>query len=299
MLLHLGKLGTWLYGLACIVLLQSCGVSDALDDMEEEGKLEDYVYWLDELDVSVATSNLWNMQVWFPEDAYDRHLTFLLSENQNAEGGIEIPVDEEIHPLKGLKSNTSYYYCLRSDSVPVKSAVRTFVTPYFSPVDLGLVIEEDRVRCEIYTDIPEEYIVEKGFYSEMDEGWKYVVEGDDFSIPMDSTLYSMAAYLIQKEGVSVSQMWKQFPLSFSPITEVYQGIVKLLQCEIRGAFYGEFEVVFSSGNTTRLTPDYTRRTSNNSCLLTLDPPHYSVPVKVRCISEGYSSEEYVLQPVEE
>ena len=289
----------WLCSFVCIALLQSCGVSEAIDDIEEQERLADYTDWLDELRVSVATSELWDMEVWFPEEAYNRHLTFLLSERQDAEGGFEIPVDDQVHPLKGLKSNTPYYYCLRSDSIPVKSVIRTFNTPYFSPISIGLVEEENRIKCEIYTDIPQESILEKGFYSEEDNNWKYVVEGDDFSIPRDSMLYSIAAYLVMEEGMAYSQMWNGYAPSFGPITEIYQGNALLLQCEIRGALYGEFEVVLSDGRKRNLGADLVKRTSKNSCLLTLDPPHYDVPVKIQCTYRDYCSEEYTLQPVEE
>lgn len=298
--IHLSlDLKQWLCGFVCIALLQSCGVSEMVNDIEEAEELADYTDWLNELPVSVATSELWDTKVWFPEEAYNRHLTFLLSERQDAEGGFEIPVDDEVHPLKGLKSNTPYYYCLRSDSVPVKSVVRTFNTPYFSPIELGLVEEEDRIRCEIYTDIPKESIIEKGFYSDEDKSWKYVVEGDDFSIPRDSMLYSIAAYLVMKEGMAYSQMWKGYTPSFGPITEIYQGNALLLQCEIRGALYGEFEVLVSDDIKHNLGAHYVRQTSKNSCLLTLNPPHYDIPVKIRCVYRGEYSEEYTLQPIEE
>ena len=177
--------------------------------------------------------------------------------------------------------------------------VRTFNTPYFSPIEIGLVEEEDRIRCEIYTDIPQEYIIEKGFYSEEDNSWKYVVEGDDFSISRDSMLYSIAAYLVMEEGMAYSQMWNGYAPSFGPITEIYQGNALLLQCEIRGALYGEFEVVLSDGRKHNLGADFVKQTSKNSCLLTLDPPHYDVPVKIQCTYRNYCSEEYILQPVEE
>ena len=99
----------WLCGFVCIALLQACGVSEMVDDIEEAEGLADYTDWLDELPVSVATSELWDVKVWFPEEAYNRHLTFLLSERQDAEGGFKIPVADEVHSLKGLKSNTPYY----------------------------------------------------------------------------------------------------------------------------------------------------------------------------------------------
>lgn len=97
----------WLCSLACIALFQSCGVSEALENIEENDRISDYADWLDKLNVNVSHSNLWEMEVWFPEQAYGRHLTFLLSENWDAERGIEIPVDAGEHPLKGLKANTS------------------------------------------------------------------------------------------------------------------------------------------------------------------------------------------------
>lgn len=290
----------WLCSLACIALFQSCGVSEALENIEENDRISDYADWLDKLNVNVSHSNLWEMEVWFPEQAYGRHLTFLLSENWDAERGIEIPVSEGNHPLKGLKGNTEYYYCLRSDSVSVKSMVRSFTTPYFSPVSLGLTVEEDRVRCDIYTDIPKEYVVEKGFYSELDESWKYVVEGDDFCIPIDSTLTSITGYLIQKEGISVSHANDRITPRFSPIKEVRRANGLLLQYEVSGALSGDFEILYTDGDIIGHQYDrHVQRLSNNSCRVTFDPPHFPITVLVRPRAAGFYGEEYVLNPIEE
>lgn len=277
----------------CTIVLSGCIVDEIIQKDKEQEQLDDYQDWLNGLNVTIAKSNLWDMWVVFPEESWEEHLTFQISDNQNLEGGIYIPVTEGKFPLKGLNSNTLYYYCLSSDLLSMRSTIHSFITPYYSPVSLYLSLSEDgsQVKCELLDDIPVDSIVEKGFYSEQEKDWRVVVYGSDFSIPIDSAMYSMRGYVIQSGGMSSSiQDFKVDPL-FGPITETYRNNELILQCKITCCRFGAFQFLTSKGEWRTVDADYVEK-SYNGCTIMIVAPDY--PTTIRPTALGCYGEEYIL-----
>lgn len=279
---------------ACAFGLGSCGIEELLE--EEEGVEEEYILsecftWLSGLSIWIDDTDLQDVSVSFPQQAWNKGVSFLFSENEDAEGGINIPVAEGSFSIGGLDHDKIYYYCLRSDSLSVKGMIHTLVTAAYTKGTLVLSDEGDRIRCEIKA-ISDSEIIEKGFYSEEVEGWKFEVEGDDFSIPIDSTVYSMIGYVIQEGGMSVSDPLEIAP-RIGPIVEVRQGNGTILQYELSGCFYGEFRIVYEDGSGYNLSPDDVRQTSDNSCVVSLVAPEYSSTVSIYPKAQGYYGPEFI------
>lgn len=243
--------------------------------------------------MQVIKDNLWKTSVEFPQESWGKGLTFHLSDKLSLEGGISMPVKKGVFPLKGLKSNTMYYYRLDCDSLSLNSVIHSFITPYYSPVSPYLELSENgnRILCKIEEDIPADSIIEKGFYSEQERDWKVVVNGSDFSISADSAMYSMRGYVIQRGGLSSSiQNFKVEP-RFDSITEMYRNNELLLQCKITCCRFGGFQRLRPDGEWVNVDANYVK-TLYNGCIITLIAPEHSATIRPTAL--GYYGREYQL-----
>ena len=144
-----------------------------------------------------ATS--WGSVAYINEEYINKGIKLLISQADNAEGGMEIDVTSNAIIIDGMSIGTQFYYCLYMPQKNIKSEIMTVVVPDESVSALNMEIgqADDKVMCTVLDSINSVYIEEKGFKILPDI--KIVIEGKDFAFSIADAIQKYGL----KEGFAV------------------------------------------------------------------------------------------------
>lgn len=150
-----------------------------------------------------ATS--WGCMAYIHPDWVHNDYVFYVSEMEDAEGGIEIPVTSKSMFVSGLKANTQYYYCLYSKTTKSKTNIQSVLVPDISTLSLSLEEDDEYFKCIIGEEINEELIIEKGFKVYSNDKWEsFIITDGAFQLAKSEikaiNVSRIYAYLLTEGG---------------------------------------------------------------------------------------------------
>ena len=309
-----------------VLALFGCDEANEINEFTDD---YDEYYWTDGSGVNhnlvwdgpvVVNASSWGSVVYVADAYVNKDITFLISENESAEGGMEIPVTSNTLTLSGLTSNLKYYYCLISSTFG-KSEIKNMVVPEASSLSMSIEDDGDYIICTVEEEILDTLIVEKGFRwwgdSSKEGDCKYIVsdrmaessDGDKSfkvakaELPQCQRMY---AYIQTENGyfktqeIYLSSDEENVSVSFSEITEGEE----YLECTVTGGRQENvYFYVYSDGEHKYLQPTSVDSCDDGSYIVSLKKGYYhSASVRYgywyeddNWFTTGAESEEYTIK----